>query len=60
MGRRRRNSFRWASVLALAFLAGAIEAAAEESATPGRILRHGVIGCGPAVVALRLTLERRR
>ena len=51
------NLSRYLLTLGLGFLGGVGTAAAEDEKNPD-YLRHGIIGMGPAVVALQLTLQK--
>lgn len=54
-----RNWQRWIVTLSLAFFGGIIQCASDSKPqTLGDYVRHGLIGLGPAVAALQLTLNR--
>ncbi len=51
------NAWRHAIVIILAFLGGGITCLSDSSITLMDFIRHGAIACGPALAALRMTLE---
>jgi hypothetical protein len=53
-----RNLNRWVIALALAFLSGVCLEATDRHATAWSCARQGLAGMAPAIVALKMTLEK--
>jgi shikimate kinase len=53
-----RNLNRWVIALALGFLSGVCLEATDRHATAWSCARQGFAGMGPAIVALKMTLEK--
>lgn len=54
-----RNWHRWLITLGLGFLGGVVMCAADDAASFGSYVRHGLLGMGPAVAALKMNLEQK-
>ena len=52
------NTQRWIWTLALGLLGGITQAATDSGAKPVDYLRHGLVNLGPAIVALKMTLDQ--